>query len=223
MDARYSRNIPALSEAECSLLQTKRVCVVGCGGLGGNLIEQLARIGIGSIRAVDGDEFEESNLNRQLLSTVELLGCGKAEAAARRIQAVNPDVKAEAVHAFLDETNVCDLVAGCDIVLDALDNIAARRILAVACEQQGIPYVYGAISGWTAQAAVCLPGDRLVDRIYPEGARLTDKSVLCFTPALCAALQTSLCIKVLAGREFDHGVLYYFDLSDPEFLTVSMI
>ena len=78
MDPRYARNVPALSEAECELLQRKRVLVVGCGGLGGHLIDMLARIGIGSLRVVDGDAFEPSNLNRQLLSEVSLLGVGKA-------------------------------------------------------------------------------------------------------------------------------------------------
>ena len=66
MDPRYARNVPALSEAECELLRRKRVLVVGCGGLGGHLIDMLARIGIGSLRVVDGDAFEPSNLNRQL-------------------------------------------------------------------------------------------------------------------------------------------------------------
>ena len=70
----YTRNIPALTAEECMLLSGKQVAVIGCGGLGGYLIEYLARIGIGSIRCVDGDVFEESNLNRQLLSTPSLLG-----------------------------------------------------------------------------------------------------------------------------------------------------
>lgn len=82
MDSRYARNVPALSEAECELLRRKRVLVVGCGGLGGHLIDMLARIGIGSLRVVDGDAFEPSNLNRQLLSEVSLLGVGKAQTAA---------------------------------------------------------------------------------------------------------------------------------------------
>ena len=64
MEQRYERNLPALTEAECLLLREKRILVVGCGGLGGHIIDQLARIGIGSLKVVDGDVFEESNLNR---------------------------------------------------------------------------------------------------------------------------------------------------------------
>ena len=74
MDGRYLRNLSALTEGECRLLRSKRILVVGCGGLGGYIIEMLTRIGVGAIRAVDGDRFEESNLNRQLLSAPELLG-----------------------------------------------------------------------------------------------------------------------------------------------------
>ena len=88
MKARYERNVPALTEAECEALRRKRVLVVGCGGLGGHLIEMLARIGIGALRVVDGDVFEPSNLNRQLLSEVSTLGLSKAKAAAARVSRV---------------------------------------------------------------------------------------------------------------------------------------
>ena len=119
MDGRYARNIPALTEAECEILKQKRILVVGCGGLGGHIIDQLSRIGIGALRVVDGDVFEASNLNRQLLSKVDLLGVSKAKAAADHIAGVNPDVSVEAVECFLTEDNAAQLLTGCDLVLDA--------------------------------------------------------------------------------------------------------
>ena len=139
MEARYGRNIPALTEGECALLRTKKVAVIGCGGLGGYLIELLARVGIGSITAVDGDVFEPSNLNRQLLSEMSLLGTNKAKAAGDRVARINPEVEVRVVEAFLDEYNAAGLIAGCDAVLDALDNVDARKALSHACEQAGIP------------------------------------------------------------------------------------
>ena len=84
MQERYLRNIPALTEEECQLLQQKRVLVVGCGGLGGNLISILLRIGVGHLRIVDGDVFETTNLNRQLFSSIPALGHNKARIAAQR-------------------------------------------------------------------------------------------------------------------------------------------
>ncbi len=223
MNPRYERNIPALTEAECALLRSKRVLVVGCGGLGGHLIDQLARIGIGAIRAVDGDVFEPSNLNRQLLSEVPLLSVSKARAAADRVRRVNPDVQIEAVEEYLTESNVHRLLLDCDAVMDGLDNIQSRKILAAACAKANIPYIYGAISSWVAQAAISMPGDNLIETLYPEETVLTDKSVLSFTPALCASMQTSLCVKLLAGRPVDSGTIYYFDLLNQEFETIPMV
>ena len=222
MEARYARNIPALTEAECLTLRTKRVLVAGCGGLGGHIIDQLARIGVGQLRVVDGDVFEPSNLNRQLLSSVPVLGISKAGVATEHIARVNPETEVDAVEDFLTEENVHSLITGCDVVLDALDNIPSRKILASACSEAGIPYVYGAISGWVAQAAVSMPGDNLVQKLYPEGTVLRDKSVLSFTPALCASMQVSLCVKLLTGRPVENGKIYYFDLLNQEFETIPM-
>lgn len=222
MLARYERNIPALTEAECALLRNKRVLVVGCGGLGGHLIEFLARVGIGSVRVVDGDVFEPSNLNRQLLSEVPLLGVSKAKAAADRIARVNPDVRVEAHGVFLTEANAAGLLSGCDAVLDGLDNIASRRTLAREASRLRIPFIYGAVNGWVAQAAISMPGDHLVETLYPEGVVLRNKSVLSFTPALCASMQVALCVKLLTGRPVETGTLYYFDLLNQEFETIPM-
>ena len=222
MEARYERNLPALSERECALLRTKKVAVIGCGGLGGYLTEYLARIGIGSIRVVDGDVFEPTNLNRQLLSLPSCLGTGKAETAAQRIRAVNPEISVEVQHTFLDAQNAFRLIAGCDAVLDALDNIPARMILEKACEEAEIPCIYGAIGGWVAQAAVILPGDRLMERLYPEGTVVKEKSVLSFTPALCAAMQASLCVRLLTGRPVESGTLLYVDLLTQEFEKIPL-
>ena len=216
MDERYVRNLGALTEQECTLLRTKTVFVAGCGGLGGYLIEMLLRLGIGTIRAADGDVFEASNLNRQLLSCPSSLGQSKAEAAASRAALVNPDVRFEAIPEFVTEENAGRLIRGCDAVLDALDNIRARRILARACAEEDIPLIHGAICGWSAQAAVVMPGDDLIDKIYPETAILGSKTSLSFTPPFCAAMQTALCTRLLTGRPVETGRLYMADLLDME-------
>ena len=216
MDERYIRNLGALTEKECALLRTKTVFVAGCGGLGGYLVEMLLRLGVGTIRAADGDAFEASNLNRQLLSSPQALGMPKAEAAAARAALVNPDVRFVPIPEFVTEENAARLIRGCDAVLDALDNIQARRILARACAEEGIPMIHGAICGWSAQAAVILPGDDLIDRIYPEGARLGSKTSLSFTPPFCAAMQAALCTRLLVGRPVESGRLTMADLLDME-------
>ena len=222
MKEHYSRNIPALTEGECALLRSKRVLVVGCGGLGGHIIDLLTRVGVGSLRVVDGDVFEPTNLNRQLLSDTAVLGRPKAEVAAEHIRRVSPDTQAEAVNCFMTEENARELIRDCDLVMDALDSIGARRILAQACADSGIPYVYGAVQGWVAQAAVSMPGDGLIRRLFPQKTEIPDKSVLSFTPALCASVQTALAVKLLVGRPVRTGVIYHLDLLDQEFEVIPM-
>ena len=222
MEERYIRNLGALTEAECALLREKTVLVAGCGGLGGYLIEMLLRLGVGEIRAADGDCFEASNLNRQLLSAPSLLGRSKAETAAERAAAVNPEVRFLAIPEYVTEANVDELVRGCDAVLDALDNIPSRQLLAKACAEAKIPMIHGAICGWSAQAAIVLPGDGLMEKIYPNGAALKSKASLSFTPPFCAALQTALCVRLLIGREVEAGKLYVADLLDMEMESLLM-
>lgn len=222
MNPRYVRNIPALTEAECRLLQEKRVLIVGCGGLGGHLADQLARLGVGYLRIADGDTLEPTNLNRQILAEVPLLGLSKARAAAAKILRVNPEVQLDVIDTFLTADNAPSLVSGCDVVLDGLDNIPSRRLLAKVAEKAGIPYVYGAVQGWVAQAAVSLPGDGLLDALYPQDSPAMDNSILSFTPALCAAMQAALCTKLLVGRPVESGVLYYCDLLSQEFMTIPL-
>ena len=223
MDNRFSRNIPALSEDECALLRTKHIAVIGCGGLGGHIIEMMARIGAGHITCVDGDVFEPTNLNRQLLSEEALIGTAKADAAAKRIAAVNSRISCRTVKGFMTRENAQHLIEGCDLVFDALDNIEGRLILEEACEKRRIPYVHGAIAGWAAQAALCMPGEGLARKLYPEGVAVGDKSVLSFTPALCAAVQVSLGVRYLTGRKVDSGTLHCYDLLHQEYESIPFV
>ena len=217
MEERYVRNIGPLTEADCACLGEKTVFIAGLGGLGGYIADILLRVGVGHIRAADGDVFEPSNLNRQLLSGTDVIGESKAGAAAKYAARVNPGVSFRAYDEYITEDNVSRLIAGCDAVLDALDNVPSRKLLKAECDRQGIPYIYGAVSGWMAQAALSLPGDSLLDALYPAELKTENAGVLPFAPALCAALQGALCVKLLCGKPLDCGKLYCFDLSEMEF------
>ena len=200
---RYDRNKIALSEEECLALAGKRIAVVGCGGLGGLVIEALARIGVGYLRVIDGDVFEESNLNRQLLCTEDALGREKALVAAERIRAVNSEVKVESVVAFLGEGNALALLADVDCVVDCLDNLEARFWMAHACQNLGIPVVYGAIAGWFGQVCTVYPGDLAFVNIYgePYGESQHRKlGNLPFTAYSISAIQAAEAVKVVLGR-----------------------
>jgi len=203
---RYDRNKMALSDNECTMLARARVVVVGCGGLGGSVIEALARVGVGTLRVIDGDVFEESNLNRQLLCTETDLGREKATVAAERIRAINGGVQVEPVVAYLSEANAVSLIEGADCVVDCLDNLEARFWLAHACQNLGVPLVYGAIAGWFGQACTVYPGDVSFVSIYGEpfesGGESQHKKLgnLPGTAYAIAAVQASEAVKVLLGR-----------------------
>jgi molybdopterin-synthase adenylyltransferase len=203
LPARYQRNRQTLSIAQQRTLFGSTVAVIGCGGLGGYLIEQLARLGVGHLVAIDPDRFEEHNLNRQLLSSVAELGSAKVEAAVRRVAAINPAVSVRPLQVACRAANGAELLRGVDLVLDGLDNIPARLELAQTCTALGLPLVHAAIAGWYGHLTTQFPGERAVERLYggsPEtrGAeqQLGNPS---FTPAVLASLQVAEACKVLLG------------------------
>ena len=158
MESQYERNFPAISAEEQEMLRRKHVLVLGCGGLGGYLIELLARLGVGRLTVVDGDGFEPSNLNRQLYSAPAVLGRSKAMTAAERVRAIAPNTAVEPVQAFFTEQNSDKLVQGTDLVMDALDNLPARLLLEDTCDRCHVPYVHGAILGFFFQAEAGIRG-----------------------------------------------------------------
>lgn len=221
---RYIKNQNMLSQEECALLRKKRICVVGCGGLGGYVIELLARIGVGHLTVIDGDVFDETNLNRQLLCTEGNLGRLKADAAKLRVASINSEVSVTAICEKLSATNALDMIKDHDVVLDALDHIGTRLILEEKCTEAGLPMVHGAIAGWYGQVAVVLPGRPLLKQIYKppyEKGMETSLGNPSFTPALVAALEVSETIKLLLGKaDFSAHRILRIDLLANEFETL---
>lgn len=200
MDDRYSRDLFALSEAEQQRLARQRVLVVGCGGLGGYLIEYLTRVGVGEITAVDGDRFERSNLNRQILSVAANQGKSKVQAARERAEQINPAIRFFAVEDFFNAGNGDELVRGQNLVLDGLDSVPPRLLLEKICARHKVTLIHGAVRGWRAQVAVVPPGSGMLRQLYGGDSGVADKTCLAFTPGLCAAIQASEAVKLLCGR-----------------------
>lgn len=223
---RYSRSIGTVSIQELEKIKDARVAVVGCGGLGGYVLEMLGRMGVGFLTAIDGDVFEESNLNRQLLSQINVLGTSKASAAKERMTAVNPEVTVIACSEWLSEGNAKTLLQGHDVIVDALDSIDTRRILQGAAQVLNTPLVHGAIGGWYGQVTVIMPGDRTLNRLYGEDMhtglekRMGNPS---FTPALVASIQVAEVLKLLIGRgELLQNRVLRIDLLDTEFTLIEL-
>jgi len=199
---RYSSNKNSLSEQDQEKLAGCRVLVAGCGGLGGYITELLSRVGVGRLTIVDGDVFTETNLNRQLFSTMETLGKPKAAAAAERVSAVNPLVTCEAICEFLTEENADQILAGHDIAVDALDNAGSRALLLEAAARAGIPLVHGAIAGFQGRVSVIYPGDAtsvLLSKGQNRGIE-QETGNLSFTASCVASIQAAETVKCLLSK-----------------------
>lgn len=204
LPARYQRNRQTISLKDQLSLARNRVTVIGCGGLGGYIIEQLARLGVGQITAIDPDVFEEHNLNRQILATVSNLGQPKVAVAKARVAEVNPAVTLTPVFASFSEANGSDLLRDAQLVVDALDSIPVRLELAKVCRQMAIPLVHGAIGGWYGNVVSQIPGDRSIETIYQawrEGKGI-EKNLgnPAFTPAVVASLEVAEVCKILLAE-----------------------
>ena len=200
---RYSRNKNLMSDDEIILLSQKKVCVLGLGGLGGYIVEMLSRIGVGSLTLVDGDVFDETNLNRQLFSSVNNLGSSKALEAEKRVKGINPLTKVIPVYEFIDSSNAMKIIANHDVIVDALDSIDLRKSIAKVCTELNLPLVHGAIAGWYGQVATIYPNDTTLDILYPKYIKRGIEKELgnpSFTPALVASIQVSEVIKLLLNR-----------------------
>jgi molybdopterin/thiamine biosynthesis adenylyltransferase len=220
--ARYQRNRQTISGAGQLALLQSCVAVIGCGGLGGYVVEELARLGVGRIIAVDPDVFEEHNLNRQILATWANLGTPKVTAASRRVNEINPAVSLVPVQTAFGAENGGKLLAGATVVVDALDNIKTRLELIGVCRELGTPLVHGAIAGWYGQVITQLPGEDITR--YLTGAGVGAKGVETklgnpsFTPATVASLQVAEVCKIIVGQgNSANGRMLLFDLLHMEF------
>lgn len=221
---RYARNMKMLSKEENDNLRHARVCIIGCGGLGGYIIELCGRLGIGHITVVDGDVFDVSNLNRQILSDESVLGQNKALVAKKRMKIVNSDIHVEAISELFEADNGMDIIKGHHVVVDALDNLPSRRLLQKYCKMAEIPMVHGAIGGWYGQVCTILPGDDTLNKIFPAD---TDKGIETelgnpsFTPALVASIESGEILKLLINRgDLIRNELLILNLYNNEYETI---
>lgn len=205
LPSRYQRNRQTITVEQQLKLFSSKVAVVGCGGLGGYIIEELARLGIGEIIAIDPDVFEDHNLNRQLLSTLPMIGRSKTAAAAKRIAEINPAVTVTPLQTAFDHKNGAQLLGGVDVVADAVDSVTTRLELADSCNDLGIPLVHAAIAGWYGHVCTVFPGDDTLHKIYQNhenGAGVEqDLGNPAFTPAVIAGFEVAEICKILLGKK----------------------
>ena len=216
---RYMRNIGTIGTDGQAKLLLSSAAVVGCGGLGGFIVELLARSGVGRLALIDGDVFSESNLNRQMLCTEAVLGLNKAKVAAARVREINGAVEAVPFPVMLTEGNAETLLEKNVIVFDALDNLPSRLLLMKSAQKLGISMIHGAIAGWWGQVCAVQPGNGALSSLW-EGKRKkgieTTVGTPGFTPSAVASMQVALGIRTILGlgKPVPHD-LFWVDLEEP--------
>jgi len=208
-------------------LAKSKVAVVGVGGLGTVSSLYLALAGVEHLCLIDQDTVETQNLHRQILYSPDDLHYPKAEVAAKRLEKLNPLLKAEPFSENVNAGNVEKLLAGVDLVVDGLDNMATRYLINRACMKIGIPYVFGAAIGIEGNLSVFAPPETgclecLLPNISDNDLMKCDtRGVVGATPGIIGAMQAMEAIKVLAGIGSPlKGKLMVCDFNDMYFTTV---
>lgn len=212
---RYLRNLQSLDIAEQLELARSTVLVVGAGGLGGQVILTLARLGIGEIHVVDPDVFEETNLNRQVLCTLHTLGLPKARVAAETVGNINPSVEVISHKQRFSRENGRLLLSGAQVAVDCLDSVQDRFVLQDQVKNLDIPLVHAAIDGFLAQVMTIYPQDPGLEELYSRERkeRPSPAGNPAFAPGVAALFQAMEVMKVILGRgELIHKRLLFMDL-----------
>jgi adenylyltransferase/sulfurtransferase len=182
-------------------LKKAAVVIVGAGGLGSATAMYLAAAGVGHLRLIDSDVVEAANLNRQLLHWQKDVGRPKSTSALEKLTQLNPDIHVEVRNAKIHPHNAADMLAGCNAVVDALDNLAARHIVNRAALAGGIAFFHGAVNGFEGRAMTILPGRSACLHCLYRGPLPEDVTpVIGVTPGIIGTIQATEVIKFLLGK-----------------------
>jgi molybdopterin/thiamine biosynthesis adenylyltransferase/rhodanese-related sulfurtransferase len=218
---RYSRHLllKGFGEVAQSKLTKARVLVVGAGGLGCPALQYLAAAGVGEIGIVDDDIISLSNLQRQVLYQTEDVGQKKASVAARKLLALNPEIRVVPYLFRVDTSNTLELFSAYDIIVDGTDNFATRYLINDACVLLNKPLVFAAVFQYEGQLAVF----NLPDENAEDAPDCNEAGVLGVLPGTMGVMQATEVIKLITGvgRPLINKLLIYQSL-DAESYTVSL-
>lgn len=219
---RYSRQIllREVGSKGMQILLNSTVAIVGAGGLGCPIAQMLASMGVGTLKLIDGDRVELTNLPRQPMHYTSDIGKFKVDSLMEKISGMNPDVKVISIKKFLDKDNIMDIFEGCDYVLDASDNIATKFLINDACIYLNVPFTIAGVVQWFGQLVSVIPGKTTCYRCIFRNMFEPDESTSCsgagvmgVVPTFAGVLQANETIKSLLGLplQFTNG-MYSFDL-----------
>ena len=210
---RYQKNIGAISRQEQEIIRRKKIMVVGCGSIGGFVIEGFARMGIGRMMAVDNEIFEQTDLNRQPFSTEKNIGKEKVYVARERVKEINSDVLFSGIND--DIRNV--KIEGVDIIIDCSNSINTKSFLKKLSDDTRTMLVSGAIGGWKGTVCISRPSGEVFENEYiHEVEKLqAEGSLTYFSAGFIASAIISQCLSMLLDRDgSSEEKIYKFDLEN---------
>lgn len=211
-----TRQKELINKKEQLKIKDSKIAVIGCGGIGGAAMEMLARMGAEKLLIIDKDSFDLSNLNRQLMSTSENIGKSKVLSSRDRLLSINQEIDIEAINGELNADNVDEILKGCEVVVDALDNLISRIRVCRAAYQLEIPFIHGAVHGTMGQVTTFnsqTPGyeklfklpscdhdltEEMITRV--NKLNLNPPPVIGPVPNIVGCLQSFEAVKILIGR-----------------------
>ncbi len=199
---RYERQLMLFGESGQEKLMNSKVAIVGLGGLGSAVAYYLAAAGVGTLRLIDKDNVELSNLNRQILHWTKDIGLKKIESARYKLEALNPEIKFEVQATNVTRENVSEVIGDVDVIVDCLDNFQTRYVLDEYAHEKDIPLVHGAIEGFYGQATTIIPGKTYSLReIFPDMDKKpkTKFPVIGTAPGVIGIIEAAETLKILLG------------------------
>ncbi len=230
---RYDRQVilPEIGTAGQEKISKASVLCIGAGGLGCPALLYLAAAGVGRIGIVDFDSVDETNLQRQVLFTVEQIGKNKAESAKQQLEALNPHITIKSYPVELTDKNVEALFDGYDIIIDGTDNFTAKFLINDAAVKYGKPFIYGSILGFDGQLSVFnAPGGPCYRCLFPEAPKgyvpnCAEAGVIGAVAGIIGTAQAMETIKIIVGHKNLHplaGKLWTIDMCTMESRILSL-
>ncbi len=212
-----SRQKEIFSEEEQEILRTTPIVIIGCGGLGGTIIEQFVRAGFEELTIVDQDVFDETNLNRQVRSNLGTVGKSKVKITKSAMEQINPNINITDYDLTIDEKNISKILKGNKILVDAVDNVYTRVLISREAKQQGMVFVHSAVEKTMGQLSVFEPNSvsyeelfrlKSVDKALDDDVKnyllsisAKKPQVLGVTPSIFGSLQVNETIKYILNKK----------------------
>ena len=217
-----------LGETGQKKLKESFVVVIGCGGLGNMISNQIVRAGIGKIIVVDRDIVETDNLHRQSLFEEKDVGKYKSEVIYEKLIRINSDVNIAFKNENVNSTNIEKIIEDSDLVIDGTDNMETRFLINDACVKHKIPWIYGGAVGVGGMTMNIIPEKtpcfRCIFQSIPEHCDLPTRSVIGILntiPTIIGSIQTTEAYKILLGKRANKNLIIY-DVWEHEFLRIKI-